>query len=161
MIVNVSRIFNRYESATLTFSYREAERETWKSIYDNITRSYSISMKKILFLLLSLALLAVTIVSIIAYKQAPKDAQAFVVNEKEQQRNIAERQIDSLFVHKHTDIFPIYYECKLRFVKGDSYAQTGRLYKDIINKGYTLPKLPTDITSTYRVAHGIIHLNCC
>ena len=40
VIVNVFRIFNRYESVTLTFSYREAEREMWKSIHDNIIKSF-------------------------------------------------------------------------------------------------------------------------
>ena len=45
VIVNVFRIFNRYESATVTFSYREAERETWKSIHDNITKSYRFTKK--------------------------------------------------------------------------------------------------------------------
>ena len=40
VIVNVFRIFNRYESVTLTFSYREVEREMWKSIHDNITKSF-------------------------------------------------------------------------------------------------------------------------
>ena len=44
-IVNVFRIFNRYESATVTFSYREAERETWKSIHDNITKSFRFTKK--------------------------------------------------------------------------------------------------------------------
>ena len=39
VIVNVFRIFNRYESVTLTFSYREAEREMWKSIHDNIIKT--------------------------------------------------------------------------------------------------------------------------
>ncbi len=109
-------------------------------------------MKKVLILLLSLALLAVSIVAFIMYKKVPNEAHAFVENQKRIQRDIAERQVDSLFVHKHTDVFPIYYECKSRFVKGDAYTQTGRLYKDIINKGYTQPKLPTDIASTYRVA---------
>ena len=45
VIVNVFRIFNRYESVTLTFSYREAERETWKSIHDNITKSFRFTKK--------------------------------------------------------------------------------------------------------------------
>lgn len=40
-IVNVYQIFNRYESVILTFSYREAEREIWKSIHNNITESFS------------------------------------------------------------------------------------------------------------------------
>lgn len=45
VIVNVFRIFNRYESVTLTFSYREAEREMWKSIHDNITKTFSFTKK--------------------------------------------------------------------------------------------------------------------
>lgn len=45
VIVNVFRIFNRYESVTLTFSYREAERETWKSIHNNITKTFSFTRK--------------------------------------------------------------------------------------------------------------------
>lgn len=45
VIVNVFRIFNRYESVTLTFSYREAEREMWKSIHDNILRTFSFAKK--------------------------------------------------------------------------------------------------------------------
>lgn len=45
VIVNVFRIFNRYESVTLTFSYREAEREIWKSIHNNITKTFSFSKK--------------------------------------------------------------------------------------------------------------------
>lgn len=45
VIVNVFRIFNRYESVTLTFSYREAERETWKSIHESITKTFSFTKK--------------------------------------------------------------------------------------------------------------------
>ena len=40
VIVNVFRIFNRYESATLTFSYREAERDTWKIIHEYIIKTF-------------------------------------------------------------------------------------------------------------------------
>ncbi len=45
VIVNVYQIFNRYESVTLTFSYREAERNLLKDIHNNITKSFSF-MKK-------------------------------------------------------------------------------------------------------------------
>lgn len=45
VIVNVFRVFNRYESVTLTFSYREAEREIWKSIHDNIIKTFSFTKK--------------------------------------------------------------------------------------------------------------------
>lgn len=45
VIVNVFRIFNRYESVTLTFSYREAEREMWKDIHNNIIKTFSFLKK--------------------------------------------------------------------------------------------------------------------
>lgn len=45
VIVNVFRIFNRYESVTLTFSYREAEREMWKNIHDYIIKTFSFTKK--------------------------------------------------------------------------------------------------------------------
>ena len=41
VIVNVYQIFNRYESVTLTFSYREAEREIWKDIHNSIIKSFT------------------------------------------------------------------------------------------------------------------------
>lgn len=45
VIVNVYQIFNRYESVTLTFSYREAEREIWKDIHNNIVKSFTFMHK--------------------------------------------------------------------------------------------------------------------
>ena len=45
VIVNVYRIFNRYENVTLTFSYREAEREMWKSIHDSIIKTFTFTKK--------------------------------------------------------------------------------------------------------------------
>ena len=41
VIVNVYIIFNKYESVKLTFAYREAEREMWKSIHNSIYRTFS------------------------------------------------------------------------------------------------------------------------
>ena len=40
VIVNVYRIFNRFESVTLTFSYRESERQQWGSINENIIKTF-------------------------------------------------------------------------------------------------------------------------
>ena len=45
VIVNVYQIFNRYESVTLTFSYREAERESWKDVHNNIMKSFTFMHK--------------------------------------------------------------------------------------------------------------------
>lgn len=43
VIVNVYQIYNRYESVILTFSYREAERDMWKSIHNNIMKTCNYS----------------------------------------------------------------------------------------------------------------------
>ncbi len=45
VVVNVYQIFNRYESVTLTFSYREAEREKWKDIHSNIVKTFKFIRK--------------------------------------------------------------------------------------------------------------------
>lgn len=45
VIVNVYQIFNKYESVILTFSYREAERENWKDIHNNIMKSFTFMHK--------------------------------------------------------------------------------------------------------------------
>ncbi len=45
VIVNVYQIFNRYESINLIFSYREAERENWKDIHNNIIKTFSFTKK--------------------------------------------------------------------------------------------------------------------
>lgn len=41
VIVNVYNIFNRYESVSLYFSYRESEREAWKDIHNYIMKSFN------------------------------------------------------------------------------------------------------------------------
>lgn len=110
-------------------------------------------MKKFILIITTLAIIAVVIITSILYRQVPDEANVYVNAQKEKQKSIAERQVDSLFVHKHTDIFPLYYECKSRFVKGDAYAQTGSWYKDINNYNpNSLMKMPADITTTYFVA---------
>ena len=109
-------------------------------------------MKKILFILISLAILAVAIVSIIAYKQVPEDAQAFFENVKEEQRIIAEKQVDSLFVHGHTDIFPIYSQCISRYVRNDFWGQTGTMFRKELWDTNLENCLPKDAVSTYHVA---------
>ena len=116
-------------------------------------------MKRILFLLISLGIFAIVVVCIIMYKQVPDEAHKFIKAQKEEQRVIAERQVDSLY--KNMEIYPIYYGCKSRFVKGDYCAQTGGQYKDIVGRdlrdlyktvnGSNYHRI-TDIASTYRVA---------
>lgn len=94
----------------------------------------------------------IAIIIVNTYKQIPQKANAYIEGRKEQLHSDAVRQVDSLFVHKHTDIFPLYYECKPRFVKGNAEAQTGSMFTDVINKSILPSHMPTDITSTYRVA---------
>ena len=45
VIVNIYHIYNRYESVTLALSYREAERETWKTIHEYIIKSFTFRNK--------------------------------------------------------------------------------------------------------------------
>lgn len=45
VIVNVYTIFNKYEFVKLTFSYREAERESWKDIHNSIVKSFTFMHK--------------------------------------------------------------------------------------------------------------------
>lgn len=45
VIVNMYRIFNRYESVNLVFSYREAEREMWKDIHNYIIKTFNFNRK--------------------------------------------------------------------------------------------------------------------
>lgn len=42
---DVFHILNRYENFIQTFSYREAERKMWKSIHDNIIKTFSFAKK--------------------------------------------------------------------------------------------------------------------
>jgi len=109
-------------------------------------------MKKNFLLLITIAMMVIFIIFVNRYKQIPNEAKAYIENKKEQLHADAVRQVDSLFVHKHTDVFPIYYECKSRFVKGNAEAQTGSMFRDVINKSLLPSQMPSDITSTYRVA---------
>lgn len=110
-------------------------------------------MKKIILIITTLAIIAVIIIVSILYRQVPDEANVYVNAQKEEQKSIAEKQVDSLFVHKHTDIYPIYYKCKSRYVKGNASAQTGSRYKDLNNYSpNSLLEMPSDITSTYFVA---------
>lgn len=43
VIVNIYQIFNGYESADLTFSYREAERDNWQNIHNYIIKTFKFS----------------------------------------------------------------------------------------------------------------------
>lgn len=45
VIVNVYTIFNKYEYVVLTFSYREAERESWKDIHSSIVKTFTFMQK--------------------------------------------------------------------------------------------------------------------
>ena len=109
-------------------------------------------MKKNFLLLITIAMMVLFIIFVNRYKQIPNEAKAYIENKKEQLHADAVRQVDSLFVHKQTDVFPIYYECKSRFVKGNAEAQTGSMFRDVINKSFLPSQMPSDITSTYRVA---------
>ena len=45
VIVNVYQIFNNLECIIITFSYREAEKERWKEIHNNIIKTFNFKHK--------------------------------------------------------------------------------------------------------------------
>ena len=61
-------------------------------------------------------------------------------------------QLDELFTHENTDIYPLYYGCVPRFINVDAFNKTGSLFKDIIDTGANIPKIPSDISQLYLVA---------
>lgn len=108
-------------------------------------------MKKYVLILSTTAILAVIIVCVFLYNQVPNNANAYFATLIQQQRSIAQKQVDSIFVHKHSDVFPLYYKCKSHYVKGEIKKVNGSMYEDFMDSAYTEPKLPADVISTYHV----------
>lgn len=109
-------------------------------------------MKIIVLISIPLVIIATFAISSTLTNKVSEEADKYIHEQIEDQRILAERQVDSLFVHKHTDIFPLYYECKSRYLKVDYIKQAGLMFKDIINFSNDLSKIPSDVTSTYYVA---------
>lgn len=108
-------------------------------------------MKKYILILTMAAIFAVTIVCVSLYNQVTNDANTYFTALIQQQRSIAQKQVDSIFVHKHSDVFPLYYKCKSHYVKGEVKKAEGSMYEDFMDPAYTEPKLPADVISTYHV----------
>lgn len=108
-------------------------------------------MKKYVFILSTTAILAVIIVCIFLYNQVANNANAYFTTLIQQQRSIAQKQVDSIFVHKHSDVFPLYYKCKSHYVKGEIKKGNSSMFEDFMDPAYTEPKLPADVVSTYHV----------
>ena len=108
-------------------------------------------MKKLILVITTIAILVDIIVCMNMYNQIADDAEAYFANVIEQQHSVAQKQIDSLFTHKHADVFPIYSKCTSHYIKGDIKAPKGSLYEDFMDAAYTKPQLPADAKSTYHV----------
>ena len=80
-------------------------------------------MKKIVLISIPLVIIATFAISSTLTNKVSEEADKYIHEQIEDQRILAERQVDSLFVHKHTDIFPLYYECKSRYLKVDYIKQ--------------------------------------
>lgn len=109
-------------------------------------------MKKIILLLITLALLAVIILGTRLYRMVPDDVEFYIQNKKEQLHSIAEKQVDSLFVHDHTDIFPLYRKCHSRYVKDNYWGQTGTSFRKELWDYNFENRLPEDVSTTYHTA---------
>ena len=72
--------------------------------------------------------------------------------QKGEAHSTALRQLDELFLHENTDVYPLYYGCEPRFVKDYPSSQTGSLFVDIIDPGASVAKVPSDISQMYYVA---------
>ena len=108
-------------------------------------------MKKYYLILVTIAILAAIIVCVSWNSQVANDANAYFTTMIQQQRSIAQKQVDSIFVHKHTDVFPLYCKCKSHYVKGDIKKAKDNMFEDFMDPAYTEPKLPEDVISTYHV----------
>lgn len=108
-------------------------------------------MKKYCLILVTIAILAIIIVCVSIYGQVANDANTYFAALIQQQRSVAQKQVDSIFVHKHTDVFPIYSKCKSHYVKGEIRKTSGSMFDDFMDPAYTEPKLPEDVISTYHV----------
>lgn len=75
-------------------------------------------MKKYILVLASIVLLTDIFVCMVKYNQTADNAKTYFANLIEQQRIVAQKQVDSIFTHKHTDVFPIYSRCKPHYIIG-------------------------------------------
>ena len=106
-------------------------------------------MKRYILFFVTLVILADIIVCITMYSRIADNANAYFTTLIQEQRSIAQKQVDSIFIHKHIDVFPIYSRCKSHYVKGDVKRLTGHMFEDFLDPAYTNPKLPNDVISTY------------
>ena len=110
-------------------------------------------MKKVILVITTVAIIAVSVVCQIMYGQITDEAKIYFADLIKQQRSVAQKQVDSIFTHKHRDVFPIYSECESHYIKGNIKMSKGSMFEDFLDPAYTEPSLPTDVTSTY---HAIL-----
>lgn len=108
-------------------------------------------MKKYILVLASIVLLTDIFVCMVKYNQTADNAKTYFANLIEQQRIVAQKQVDSIFTHKHTDVFPIYSRCKPHYIIGSIKKSNSSMFENFMDVAYTEPKLPADVKSTYHV----------
>lgn len=87
----------------------------------------------------------------VMYNQIADNAKSYFENLIEQQRLVAQKQVDSIFTHKHIDVFPIYSRCKPHYIKGSIKKSNSSMFENFMDIAYKKPKLPADVKSTYHV----------
>ena len=109
-------------------------------------------MKKVILAIVTLGIFVVIIVGVRKYRMVPYEADCYIQDKKERLESLANKQVDSLFVHNHTDIFPIYTKCNSRYIKDNFWKQTGTAFRNELWDWNYEDRLPKDIVSTYHVA---------
>lgn len=108
-------------------------------------------MKKYILVLAAIALLTDIYVCMVMHNQIADNAKSYFEKLIEQQRLVAQKQVDSIFTHKHIDVFPIYSRCKPHYIKGSIKKSNSSMFENFMDIAYKKPKLPADVKSTYHV----------
>lgn len=112
-------------------------------------------MKRIALICVVLLALSILIVGKVCknlYEKIPEDAIELVERNKKEMLTLAEKQVDSLFENGDTNIFPIYFGCKPRFLEGNPWKNSGTAFREILYNTNYENRLPKDIISTYHFA---------
>lgn len=113
-------------------------------------------MKKTAFfivIILTISILAIAIVSKNQYDKIPNEASKLFEKNKNEMLSLAKKQVDSLFVNgSDTKIYPLYHNCKSRYVDGNPWENSGTAFREILYPTNYKDRLPKDIISTYHFA---------
>lgn len=112
-------------------------------------------MKRIAFVIVVVLTISILVVAVVFrnhYNMVPDEATKLFENNKKEMLSLANKQVDSLFVNGDTNIYPIYFNCKPRYVEGNPWVNSGTSFREILYPTKYEDRLPKDIISTYHFA---------